>query len=1034
MPQIESVSESSGRQPAGSDALHRQLAALKALNAVASLRTTSLHDRLREALAIGAGFLGLDFGIVSEVRGETYTVAVQVSPPGTLHDGQDFPLGVTYCAITLSQCDEDGVVAIDEMGCSPHLGHPCYQEFGLEAYIGAPVIVDKAVYGTLNFSSAQAYRRPFDDGDREFVSLMARWVGAAIERDRGRCAVANSESRLRAIFDTAPECFKILGTDGTLQQMNAAGLAMVEADSVDQIVGTRVEETLVCAEYRDAFAALNKRALRGESGQLEFEIVGLRGTRRWMETRVVPLRDGAGGIVGVLGVSHDISERLRVERALRDGERTLREAQEIGRIGSYTFDIAADRWSGSPVLDDIFGIDEAFERSYSAWLSLVHPDDRAAMDAYFRDIVATRSRFSREYRIVRPADGGERWVYGVGEFVVGSDGPAEQLVGVIQDITQRRNADAGLRESQRRVRALLDAAGESTMLLDPSGIVLEINTLGADRFGKTPAEMIGTDFFDLLPPALAEKRRAAVRHVAETGEPLQTSDLRGGIHFENLIHPVKNERGVVESVAVYAKDVTEQWRTLRVEDLFHRLDLMLLKWQMNAPTIAQMFCDGLLPLFDLRAAWVGHAERDGTLPLIAVAEQGTEHRFSDHLRSVCRRWREGDGYCITAGKVVADSQSLKLDVAGEDCATCSYRDCQSGLAAALMIPLTLQGRTWGVLTLYSGTAGAFDTSDLSRRLTSIAGRFSTSLEAALQQEWQALLETALESAGNSVFITDAEGKIIWVNQAFTVLSGYSADELVGATPSLFNSGVHDAAMFASMWRTVRGGDSWHGELVNARRDGGHYTVNQRITPLRNSVGEISHYVSILEDISERKAAEARIEHMANFDMLTGLPNRNLFFDRLGRALAMARRESCSGALLFIDLDRFKEVNDRFGHEAGDLLLKAVARRCLDCVRESDTVARLAGDEFTVLLPRVTSREGVAEVAGKIVAALARSFDLGGREAYIGASVGIALFPGDGSDVEYVLNAADRAMYDAKRAGRGTFRFAEALADTAAGTG
>lgn len=878
-------------QKEAESALQRQLASLKALNAVASIRAASFAEMMRQALDIGARFLNLEFGIVSRVEGETYTVVSQVSPADTLHDGQTFPLGVTYCTMTVAQ---GSVLAIHDMAHSAHLGHPCYAAFKLETYIGAPVMVDGAVYGTVNFSSPQPYHRVFDEGDREFIVLMARWVGAAIERERSRQELADSELRLRTIVDADPECVKLLAPDGSLLQMNPAGLAMIEADSIEQVIGTRIEEKVVCAEYRAAFAALREKACGGEPGGLEFEIEGLKGGRRWLETHVVPLRNTLGAITSVLGVTRDITERRRVRLALR--------------------------------------------------------------------------------------------------------------------------------ESERRIRALLDASSESTLLLEPDGRILAINRFGAERFGKAPESLVGVNFFDLLPPALAEARRVALQAAAQTGEHLKTSDRRSGIHFENNLYPVKNEAGVVESIAVYAKDVTEQQRTKQTEAMFHRLDLMLLKWQMNAATIAQMFCDGSLPLFDLSAAWIGRADKNGDLSLVALAESGTGAAFSEYVRAECRRWRDGDKLCVPAASVMASGLAQKFDIAEGSGAKCCEAAREAGIATSMLLPLTLRGDTWGVLALYTGHRHLFDDPSISMRLASVASRLATSLEAALQQEWLSLLETALATTGNAVFITDAAARILWVNRAFTILSGFEAEELVGATPALFKSGVQDAAFYEQLWDTVRAGNVWQGEVVNARRDGSRYTVNQSITPLRDAAGGIGHYISILEDISERKVAEARIEHMANYDMLTELPNRNLFFDRLGQALAISRRENQPGALLFLDLDRFKEVNDRFGHETGDLLLKAVAERCRECVRESDTVARLAGDEFTILLPRITAPGGAETVAAKVVEALAQPFAINDNEASIGVSIGIALFPTDGGNVESVLNAADNAMYEAKRAGRSTYRF------------
>lgn len=288
-----------------------------------------------------------------------------------------------------------------------------------------------------------------------------------------------------------------------------------------------------------------------------------------------------------------------------------------------------------------------------------------------------------------------------------------------------------------------------------------------------------------------------------------------------------------------------------------------------------------------------------------------------------------------------------------------------------------------------------------------------------------MLDTALAGVDNAVFITDANASILWANRAFTQLTAYSTEETLGKTPKLFSSGVQDADFYQHFWQTIKSGATWRGDIVNARRDGTRYMVNQTVTPLLNANGQVSHFVAILEDITQRKAVEERIQHAAQFDLLTDLPNRALFFDRLGQALALGRRDGMPGALMFLDLDHFKEVNDQLGHAVGDSLLVAVATRLREQVRESDTVARLGGDEFTVILPSLRDANDAVRVADNILTAIGKPFQIAGTHASVGVSIGIALFPQHGHTAEDILNAADNAMYQAKNAGRNCYAFATA---------
>ncbi len=224
--------------------------------------------------------LELDIGIVSKVQGETYTVLAQESPGNALQDGQTFPFGATYCAITLAL---RSVLAIPRMGESAYKGHPCYDIFKLEAYIGAPVWVDGQLFGTVNFTSPKPYHRDFDEVDKDFVELLGRWAGSTIERAQALKRLAESEMHMKAIVETEPECVKLLAPDGKLLQMNRAGLEMLEVDEEAQVIGQDILE-VVGPEYRRDFLKMDKSVAQGGTGKLEFEIVGLKGTRRWMDT------------------------------------------------------------------------------------------------------------------------------------------------------------------------------------------------------------------------------------------------------------------------------------------------------------------------------------------------------------------------------------------------------------------------------------------------------------------------------------------------------------------------------------------------------------------------------------------------------------------------------------------------------------------------------------------------------------------------------------------------------------------------------
>ena len=283
-----------------------------------------------------------------------------------------------------------------------------------------------------------------------------------------------------------------------------------------------------------------------------------------------------------------------------------------------------------------------------------------------------------------------------------------------------------------------------------------------------------------------------------------------------------------------------------------------------------------------------------------------------------------------------------------------------------------------------------------------------------------LAEKVMQTSLEGIMITDRRGRITRVNPAFTDLTGYPADEVIGASPAILQSGRHDRDFYERMWATLDRDGQWRGEIWNRRKNGEIYPELLTITAIRDEQERITHYAALFSDISELKENERRIRHLAYYDPLTKLPNRRLFQDRLGMAVAHANRYGGMLAVMFIDLDRFKAVNDTLGHSAGDELLEVVAARLSGGLREDDSVARTGGDEFLVLLPEVEAFETVADVAQRVIEQLAEPVRLRGSDLVVGCSIGVAFYPEDGREVDELIRHADIAMYRAKQRGRNTY--------------
>jgi diguanylate cyclase (GGDEF)-like protein/PAS domain S-box-containing protein len=283
-------------------------------------------------------------------------------------------------------------------------------------------------------------------------------------------------------------------------------------------------------------------------------------------------------------------------------------------------------------------------------------------------------------------------------------------------------------------------------------------------------------------------------------------------------------------------------------------------------------------------------------------------------------------------------------------------------------------------------------------------------------------EAVFDNAMEGIIVTDATSNILSVNHAITEITGYCEEELIGQSPRIWKSDRHDDFFFRSMWLELAQTGEWRGEIWNRHKNGGPFPCWQTIRAIKDDAGEITHYISIMSDISAVKASQEKAEYLAHHDPLTGLPNRILFHARLEHALTIAQRETHMAAILFMDLDRFKHINDSLGHAVGDSVLQEVAKRLQHAVREEDTVARIGGDEFPILLEHINDPAEATIVADKLLLAFSEPLDVPPHRLHLSPSIGISLYPADAGDYATLLRNADTAMYRAKAKGRNTYQF------------
>ena len=346
---------------------------------------------------------------------------------------------------------------------------------------------------------------------------------------------------------------------------------------------------------------------------------------------------------------------------------------------------------------------------------------------------------------------------------------------------------------------------------------------------------------------------------------------------------------------------------------------------------------------------------------------------------------------------------------------------QTGLTSCWTLPiLSDAGQVLGVLDVHrrrKDEVGCHEIA-LMELLSQFMGNAIRRKEAEAQER---LAAEVFSHSNDGIMVTDANHRILLVNPSFTAITGYAPEEVRGRNPRFLASGRHEAEFYAAMWRRIHADSLWQGEVWNKRKNGEIYPQWLTISRVSNAEGEATHFIAIFSDVSQRKADEQRIRWMAHFDLLTGLPNRALLSDRFAHDLSLAERNGEPLALMFLDLDHFKNINDTLGHGIGDELLIAVARRMRQQVREQDTVARMGGDEFVLVLPN-TDADGAAHLARKLIEAIAAPIQIREHELMITPSLGIAMYPDDGHDLESLAQHADVAMYRSKQDGRNAYRF------------
>jgi diguanylate cyclase (GGDEF)-like protein/PAS domain S-box-containing protein len=446
----------------------------------------------------------------------------------------------------------------------------------------------------------------------------------------------------------------------------------------------------------------------------------------------------------------------------------------------------------------------------------------------------------------------------------------------------------------------------------------------------------------------------------------------------------------------------------------------------NEEELFSELCNIAVKFGDLGMAWVGVKQQPDN-KVVAIASAGEQLDYLDQLdvfidekqllsgEPINRAYFEKR--VVTVNQLLVESENLHS----------AFNYSAYGWASCCAIPILRDKQSFAILNVYS-TINDYFSKEIIQLLTELGGDLTFALDSIDRERARHKAEQALELSAKvfaqsqeGIIISDSNNRMISVNEAFTKITGYSHDEVKGKNPQMLSSGRQNCMFYHAMWKEISTFDYWQGEIWNRRKNGEIFPLWMSISVVKDKQGLIVNYIAIFSDISQHKETEARIEHLAHYDPLTLLPNRILLKAYIDHELLVARRNSSQFALLFLDLDHFKNINDSLGHSVGDKLLIEVAHRLKSVVRAGDTVSRLGGDEFNILLPN-TDFNGAALVAEKIVKYIAETVLIGTNQLHISSSIGISLFPSNGDDYESLYKNADTALYQAKDNGRNQYQF------------
>tara|TARA_R110002167_G_scaffold12233_1_gene52298 strand:- start:6523 stop:10665 length:4143 start_codon:yes stop_codon:yes gene_type:complete len=821
-------------------------------------------------------------------------------------------------------------------------------------------------------------------------------------------AVLNQEKMLiNALIDNVPDLIYCKDNQGDYLSCNVA---------FENYIGLTREQLL---QHRDAdlfphdlpshFHELDPQLLKtGVSQRAEEWVTFADGRSVLLDTLKVPFVDEDAAVVGMIGISRDSTERKWIEQALQASERKYRELIDGLDETLYRVSLASQTFEFiSPSARDVFGYDACCFTDQPDFLrSIIHPDMKTVFSEYWYALCNGEMPLTFQYSVI-DSSGRQRWLLQSAKVVSDQQGRTIAVEGICRDITESQRMQRLLATVNQHVSGVVGEAFFEALvkvLADSLEMDCAMITLFDDEVITATSVAMVVD---------GQMERAFV-HVLEGGACQQVASL------SSCVFPANVQRLFPGDSWLKSQSAESFIGTRLVDSSGNVVGVMALTGR--EPLRYPEMATAVLEVFALRVS--AELERIGSdhqlrklycavdqspVAVVITDDQGAIEysnesfsRMTGFLREeligknprILKSGKQSDAFyqqlwgCITAG----DNWHGELQNQHKD-----------------------GSLYWADSSIYPIRVGLDEKSNFV--LISMDVTEQKAKDSRLK-----MASTVFDTTSEAIIVSNSDNKIQMVNPAFTRISGYSAAEVIGKNPGLLSSGYHDAQFYADMNTALRTYNHWEGEIWNRRKNGEMYPEWLSIVRVLDQFGEVEQYVAVFSDASKRKETEGLLYKQANFDLLTGLPNRMLARDRLGAALTRSKRLRTEVAVLHVGLNRFKWVNDTYGHDGGDALLRATAERLKLIVGDSDTVSRLNGDEFLILLPEIRTSHDAEQVASAIGQRLSKPFQLEKGEAFLTSSIGISLYPLDAEDVAGLLHHADAAMWRAKESSGDSYCF------------